>query len=215
MRLNELLDEAEKRPALLLVNLREIRDEIHNEHKRAPTFGQRGALLAIYKSVMDYVEGASNFEPEGLEKFKKTRRQDYCLFLARECAQPDGNVDPVMMEAVTRREVDAGRMAEDDELRVLTLQTLENLRELENTESRRRQKEAVSGGLARGGRGMLARLGNVLYWLGCIIAWAIIALVIASVDLRQLELGNFIFFGGMALAAWLAGRACRYILAGT
>jgi hypothetical protein len=38
---------------------------------------------------------------------------------------------------------------------------------------------------------MKARLGNVLYWLGCAIAWAIIALVSASVDQRQLDLGNF------------------------
>jgi hypothetical protein len=141
MGLNELLEEAEKRPALLLLNLREIRDEIHNEHERAMSFGERGVLLAIYKSVMDYVEGASNFEPGGLEKFKKTRRQDYCLFLIRECVQPDGNVDPVMMEAVTSREIEAGRMAPDDELRVRTLEALEELRELQNAEGRRKHRE--------------------------------------------------------------------------
>jgi hypothetical protein len=141
MGLNELLEQAEKRPALLLVKLREIRDEIHNEHERAKTFEERGVLLAIYKSVMDYVEAARNFEPGGLERFKETRRQDYCLFLARECARPDGYVDPVMMEAVTSREIEAGRMAPDDELRVRALEALKELRELENTERRRRQKE--------------------------------------------------------------------------
>lgn len=141
MGLDELLEAAEKFPHLLLVNLREIRDEIHNEHMRAKTFEGRGALLAIFKSVMDYVERASNFEPGGLEKFKETRRKDYCLFLARECLQPDGYVDPMMMEAVTRREVDAGRMAPDDELRVRALQILEELRELENAQGRRKPKE--------------------------------------------------------------------------
>jgi hypothetical protein len=144
MGLGELLEEAKRHPALLLVNLRQIRDEIHNEHMRAKTFEERGELLAIFKSVMDYVERASNFEPGGPEKFKETRRKDYCLFLAREGREglrADGYVDPVMMEAVTRREVDAGRMAPDDQLRVRTLQALEELRELENTQGQRKPEE--------------------------------------------------------------------------
>jgi hypothetical protein len=142
-RLNELLEEAERHPVLLRMNLREIRDEIHNEHERAKTFEERGALLAIYKSVMDYVEAASDFEPGSLERFQKARRQDYCLFLVRECARPDGNADPVILEAVTSREIEAGRMAPDDELRLHALQFLEELRELERAyrEGQRNPKE--------------------------------------------------------------------------
>ena len=70
-----------------------------------------------------------------------------------------------------------------------------------------------------------ARVGVVLYWFGCIVAvpFALWAIVNAFVLLG--------FFGGISLpgenmqhvmtsilaavAAWLGGRACRYLLAGT
>jgi hypothetical protein len=65
---------------------------------------------------------------------------------------------------------------------------------------------------------MLARLGDVLYWLGSSIALVILAagawLVLAG-DLvpenRRVVLAIFI---GCALVAWLIGRACRYVLGG-
>ena len=70
----------------------------------------------------------------------------------------------------------------------------------------------------------IQRLGNVLYWLGCIGA-AIMAIGVLSV-LAAFG-GSFggvsspaetIFFGGisafLALLSWLIGRACKYVLAG-
>lgn len=61
---------------------------------------------------------------------------------------------------------------------------------------------------------MAARLGNVLYWLGCIIAWAIVVLGGVLCSTRPacvLFIGSFVF----AFTVWLVGRACRYALAGT
>ena len=57
------------------------------------------------------------------------------------------------------------------------------------------------------------RLGDVLYWLGyglaavCIGAGALLAANVQSA-------APLIFFGVVAVAIWLVGRACRYVLAG-
>jgi uncharacterized SAM-binding protein YcdF (DUF218 family) len=66
---------------------------------------------------------------------------------------------------------------------------------------------------------MLARLGNVLYWLGCIVAAVIIAAGIAEwfgeAQYRTDGYGIVIGFAVAALIAWLIGRGFRYVLAGT
>jgi hypothetical protein len=68
---------------------------------------------------------------------------------------------------------------------------------------------------------MLERLGNVLYWLGCGLAGilfiagilVIILEMTPSNDPYKVWLGLAICWG-LALIAWLIGRACRYILSG-
>jgi hypothetical protein len=63
---------------------------------------------------------------------------------------------------------------------------------------------------------MAERLGNVLYALGCIAAGAVMALwlLIAwqATDMRGIAV--FIFAAVIAIALWLIGKACRYVLAG-
>src|SRR5690349_7166080 len=63
---------------------------------------------------------------------------------------------------------------------------------------------------------MLERLGYVLYWLGSILALAIIAFAAWLIlFLHASETWNVVvFFGGIAGAIWLIGRACRYVLSG-
>ena len=66
---------------------------------------------------------------------------------------------------------------------------------------------------------MLARLGDVLYWLGCGVAVLFILAGVAmgtsdnnaGADVAPLV----IYFGGGAIISWLIGRACRYVLSGT
>ncbi len=63
--------------------------------------------------------------------------------------------------------------------------------------------------------GILARLGNVLYWAGCGIA--ILILIFAAAMATELESGqkwNALSIALMAVVPWLLGRACRYVLAG-
>jgi hypothetical protein len=61
---------------------------------------------------------------------------------------------------------------------------------------------------------MLARLGDVIYWVGCIVAAAILALGVA--DYWFGRGGLFVLISWMAVAAipWLIGEAIRYILTG-
>jgi hypothetical protein len=64
---------------------------------------------------------------------------------------------------------------------------------------------------------MLARLGNALYWLGCIVGALLVGLGVWVWFLREHhgDVGTVIMLTTFAIAFWLIGRACRYILAGT
>lgn len=73
--------------------------------------------------------------------------------------------------------------------------------------------------------GMAARLGNALYWLGCLAAvpFAFCALYAAAVlagfiDSTANPAETQIFaeqMTALAIVCWLAGRIARYLLAGT
>ena len=63
---------------------------------------------------------------------------------------------------------------------------------------------------------MAARIGNVLYWLGCAIAVviAVFAVAIYIVDGRTHSDGLIVFavFLAAAIISWVIGRALQYIL---
>jgi hypothetical protein len=63
---------------------------------------------------------------------------------------------------------------------------------------------------------VIARLGNVLYWAGCSFGmlFAIGGIAAALHESSGFSWLVLLFFLGLALLAWLAGRACRYVLAG-
>jgi hypothetical protein len=62
----------------------------------------------------------------------------------------------------------------------------------------------------------LVRLGNVIYWLGCLLAAVIIAAAIPEWfrDAQYHRNGWVIIFefAVFAVIVWLIGRLCRYIL---
>ena len=64
---------------------------------------------------------------------------------------------------------------------------------------------------------MFAILGNALYWLGCIVAALLVGLGIWVWILREHhgDVVTVVILTALAIAFWLIGRACRYILAGT
>jgi len=57
----------------------------------------------------------------------------------------------------------------------------------------------------------LARLGKVLYWLGCIVAVALIGLAV-WIWVDDAQGGTAIVFGILGVIAWLIGRVCQYAL---
>lgn len=58
---------------------------------------------------------------------------------------------------------------------------------------------------------MIGRLGNVLYWTGCVFAVLVpvFAFLAEGQDWEVLSLGGLI-----GLGVWLIGRALRYVLTG-
>lgn len=62
---------------------------------------------------------------------------------------------------------------------------------------------------------MLERLGHALYWAGCAVTAVliIVGLIAASSGGQGSGAVLAVFVAG-AVLAWLAGRACRYVLAG-
>jgi hypothetical protein len=203
MSVSELLQRLQALPFGVPWDWRQIRKDIHDEHDRATTTADRVALLAIYKSAMDAVERNADFTPEDMERFKKARRQDYNLLLIREAmiGKTDGNINPQKIGEITRREVESGRMAPDDDFHKLAVAGATIL----TPWPRQEQKQ----------HSILARLGNVLYWLGCGLAFAVLALggIMANADKE----GVYIVTTAMvaAVLVWLVGRACRYVLSGS
>ena len=115
MSVSDLIERLQALPIGVPMDLPKIRTEIDAEFKRARTTAEREALLTIFKAVMDAAE--RQIKAQDLEEFNKLRRKDYSLLLIQEAVMPDGNVDPQKLEDITRREVEAGRMALDDDFR--------------------------------------------------------------------------------------------------
>jgi hypothetical protein len=91
-----------------------FRDEIHHEFGKAKTSEEREFLLEAHKILNDQLERNLD-DPEYIKMFQEARLKDYRLLIAQECLVGT-NVSPQILDAVTRREVAAGRMAPDDEL---------------------------------------------------------------------------------------------------
>lgn len=63
---------------------------------------------------------------------------------------------------------------------------------------------------------MAARLGDVLYWIGCGIAVFFVLIFILVASNSGPDAPFYLgVYAVLAIVSWLIGRACRYILAGT
>jgi hypothetical protein len=115
MSVRDLLQRLQAQPPGAPVDWRKIREDMHDEHDRATTTEERVALLEIFKAVMDLVK-RSGLTPEDMEKFKEANLKDYRLLIVKEALVGE-NICTETLDAVTQREVAAGRMAQDDNLR--------------------------------------------------------------------------------------------------
>lgn len=118
MSASELLQRLRSMPAGAELDWAGIRHEVTTEYDHA-TPADRATLLQIYTAVMDAAE--RDLPAAELITFRTARRQDYNRMLVSECVDAAGNVLPEALRAVTEREITAGRMAADDDLRRLAL----------------------------------------------------------------------------------------------
>lgn len=113
-----------------LTNWREIINEVDADFerdvaaqeavfRRPESFECRGALLAVFKSVMDIVE--SKLAGEEREKFRAARENHYKVLLTQESVVK-GHICVETMYQVTTREIAAGRMSPDFSLRKMAEQ---------------------------------------------------------------------------------------------
>ena len=65
---------------------------------------------------------------------------------------------------------------------------------------------------------MLTRLGNVLYWAGCLLGGLLVLAAVAFYNLASIKPAEIVLFSallvGLGVVVWLIGRACRYVLGG-
>lgn len=89
-------------------------------NKEAKTEKDQVTLINITSEMADFFEINNALTQQNLKTLRQVRHVTYRQMLVVQ-GSVDGNVDPDRMERITRREVDAGRMAPEDDLRQLAM----------------------------------------------------------------------------------------------
>lgn len=97
---------------------RAARDEISELHGKARTEEEYVTLLEAFNALV--CVGPEAYTPEVWQKMLPVALAEYKLFLNIE-AMEDGNINPVKLERITRREVEAGRLNAEDSMRELAV----------------------------------------------------------------------------------------------
>lgn len=97
---------------------REFQQEIAALHAEASTEAEYVALLEAHRNLVAVGEYA--YDAETYAKLLPIARAEYRMFLNKESME-DGVINPVLLERVTRREVEAGRLGPDDDFRQLAV----------------------------------------------------------------------------------------------
>lgn len=100
---------------------RSIRKEIHTISARKIEMEERIVLLQIFYLLMNLLEDNAKLEGAHLEALRDARRKDRNILLIRE-AMIGEHASIEILDAITKREVQAGRMEESDELRQMAIE---------------------------------------------------------------------------------------------
>lgn len=95
-----------------------FRDEIAALHADASTEDEYLTLLEAHTNLVAAAKFA--FDEETYKKILLVAAAEYKMFLNKE-AMEDGVINPVILERITRREIAAGRLNPDDNLRKLAV----------------------------------------------------------------------------------------------
>lgn len=97
---------------------RAFREEIAALHAEASTEEEYVTLLEAHRNLVAVGEFA--FDEETYNKIRPIVAAEYKMFLNIE-AMEDGEINPVLLERITCREVEAGRLDPEDSLRTLAV----------------------------------------------------------------------------------------------
>ncbi|MDP9421637.1 MAG: hypothetical protein M3Q19_02170 [Pseudomonadota bacterium] len=95
-----------------------FREEIARLHNEAKTQEEYVTLLEAHRNLIAVAEDC--YSPEKCAEIRRIAEGEYKLFLNIE-AMEGGSINPIMLDRITAREVDAGRLAPDDSFRQLAV----------------------------------------------------------------------------------------------
>lgn len=96
-----------------------FRDEIAELHDMASCEDEYVTLLQAHQNLV--AVGKFTFSEEIYSKLLLVSASEYMMFLNKEAMDEDGQINPVQLERITRREVAAGRLKPDDSFRKLAI----------------------------------------------------------------------------------------------
>ena len=95
----------------------EWREEIVRLHQRATTQGEYVTLLRAHSILGHLLDEV--YDQQTAEKLRPIHEGEYKLFLNKEAMGNGERINPAVLDLITAREVEAGRMHPDDEFRQL------------------------------------------------------------------------------------------------
>jgi hypothetical protein len=134
---------------------REWRDEIASLHQSASTQDEFVILMEAFHNLM--AVGPAVYDSETWSRVEPVASGEYRLFLAIEAQEGGSMINPMLHDFITKREVEAGRLDPDSDLRTFAHAggtVLGDSSDLENPPPR--PGNWLAGGLA---------LGAVILWL--------------------------------------------------
>ena len=99
-----------------------LRLKLHDAHALAQSEDEKAEVLQLFHNLMDHVE-RTQISEDDIPEFRDTRIKDYRLLLVQEGRVGD-NACVETLDLITKREIAAGRLSPDDELRRVTLDGL-------------------------------------------------------------------------------------------
>jgi len=109
-------------PATAIANIEEFLAETAKEYRQCATKSEKEQLLNLHKATLDIME-RSFIDDSDMHTFKNAREQHYNTMLVWE-ATVDGDVDANILYSITQREIDAGRMTEENSIRKIVIEEL-------------------------------------------------------------------------------------------
>lgn len=96
---------------------RAFQQEIATLHTQAETEEEFVVLLEAHRNLVAW--GEHTFDRETYAKILPITRAEYLMFLNREAMEGGEHINPMILDRITAREVEEGRMDPDDEFRTL------------------------------------------------------------------------------------------------